>query len=249
MAVSGLQRGRSQARETAPVQPVPLTFVEVVLPFLRPQLADMVRLQLLTGMRPGELVRMRALDVDMTGKVWLYRPGSDQGQEGAHKTAHHGHQRIIPIGPRGQEIVRRNLKTAISAFLFSPREVVEELHAERRQKRKTKVQPSQLRRKRKREPARAPGDRYAVDAYGKAIARACKKADEAAHEQDPSIPKEQKIIPPWHPHQLRHTRATEIRREAGLDTARALLGHRSPKVTEVYAELDLGKACEMEKMG
>jgi hypothetical protein len=58
------------------------------------------------------------------------------------------------------------------------------------------------------------------------------------------------FVPHWHPHQLRHTKATEIRREAGLDAARAVLGHRSPKVTEVYAEIDVNKAAEvMAKLG
>jgi integrase len=54
----------------------------------------------------------------------------------------------------------------------------------------------------------------------------------------------------WNPNQLRHSAATEIRREAGLDAARAVLGHRSPQVTEVYAEIDAAKAARvMEKLG
>ena len=68
-----------------------------------------------------------------------------------------------------------------------------------------------------------------------------------AHEQE--IKKWQKEHR-WHPHQLRHTKATEIRREAGLDAARAVLGHRTPAITEVYAELDMTKAAEvMERLG
>ena len=44
--------------------------------------------------------------------------------------------------------------------------------------------------------------------------------------------------------------ATQLRKEFGLDVARAVLGHSSPAVTEVYAELDLSKAAEaMEKVG
>jgi integrase len=105
-AVRGLQRGRSQARETEPVKPVPEAFVEAVLPHVRPPVAAMVRLQLLTGMRPGEVVILRAIDLDMTGKVWLYRPGSDQGAHGTHKTAHRGQDRVIPVGPRGQQIIK-----------------------------------------------------------------------------------------------------------------------------------------------
>jgi integrase len=54
----------------------------------------------------------------------------------------------------------------------------------------------------------------------------------------------------WRPNQLRHTKATELRRECGLDAARAVLGHRSPQITEVYAEIDLAKAAQvMEKLG
>ena len=44
--------------------------------------------------------------------------------------------------------------------------------------------------------------------------------------------------------------STELRREFGLDVARAVLGHSSPVVTEVYAELDGAEAEEaMEKVG
>lgn len=51
----------------------------------------------------------------------------------------------------------------------------------------------------------------------------------------------------WSPHQLRHTRATEIRHQADLDTARAVLGHQSAAVTEIYAEQDLSKAAKLMK--
>jgi integrase len=218
----------------------------------------MVQLQLLTGMRPGELVILRAIDLDTAGKVWLYRPGSDQGAEGAHKTAHRGHRRIIPIGPRGQEILRRYLKPDLYAHLFSPWEVVERLHADRRQRRKTKVQPSQARRTRKRHPRRKPRDRYSVASYGRAIARAVLAANttktcetcKGRKPEDCCAACQSAAVPHWHPHQLRHTKATEIRREAGLDAARAVLGHRSPVMTEVYAELDMAKAAEvMERLG
>lgn len=42
----------------------------------------------------------------------------------------------------------------------------------------------------------------------------------------------------WHPNQLRHTRATELRRLMGLDAAGAVLGHSGLDVTQVYAERD-----------
>lgn len=236
-AVKGLERGRSAARETEPVKPVPVEFVEATLPFLCPIVADMVWLQLVTGMRPGEVCMMRGIDLDMKGPTWLYRPGSDQGLAGAHKTAHHGHAKIVPIGPQAQEIIRRNLKTDVRAYLFSPSEAATERHARRRAARKSKMTPSQLARRPKRYPKRTPGERYQTSAYGRAIAKAILKANAARPNEPP--------IPHWHPHQLRHTKATEIRREFGLDAARAVLGHRSPAITDVYAELDLGKAIEV----
>ena len=46
-------------------------------------------------------------------------------------------------------------------------------------------------------------------------------------------------VPHWHPHQLRHTRATEVRKTYGLEAAQVSLGHAQAKVTEVYAKRDL----------
>jgi integrase len=128
--------------------------------------------------------------------------------------------------------------------LFSPADSVAELRAEQRANRKTRVQPSQANRKKNR-PRRRPGDCYDVSSYGRAIRRACVEADAKAHKEHPEIPADEVIVPSWHPNQLRHLRATILRRECGLDTARIVLGHRSPEVTEVYAEIDVNKAVEI----
>jgi integrase len=260
-AVSGLQKGRSAARETKPVKPVPLAFVNATLPHVLPQVAAMIQLQLVTGMRPGEVCIMRAIDLDTTGKVWLYRPGSDQ-EHGVHKTAHRGHHRIVPIGPQGQAILRPHLKTELYAYLFSPRDAMSAFRAGQRANRKSRVQPSQVNRQR-RNPKKKLGDCYDSRSYAQAIAKGCTKAypppaplarreNETRKEWKTRLTVQQKEelrawyrLHHWHPHQLRHNKATEVRREHGLDAARALLGHRSPVVTEVYAELDLGKAIEV----
>ncbi len=118
-------------------------------------------------------------------------------------------------------------------YLFSPKEAMEERRAKMRATRKTPVQPSQRDRKKPR-PRRTPGDYYKVPAYNRAISYACQKAG----------------ISKWHPHQLRHNAATVLRKEFGLDVARAVLGHSSPAVTEIYAELDQAKAAEaMARVG
>jgi integrase len=220
-AVPGLERGRTEARETEPVGPVGDAVVDATLPHVLPPVRAMIQLQRLTGARPGEVCIMRACDIDMTGPVWLYRPHS-------HKTRHRGKDRIITLGPRAQEIVKGFLKLDTQAYLFSPAEAMSALRAEQRRNRKTKLQPSQVNR-RKRRPKRKPGKRYTTLSYGYAIRRACVKNG----------------IDLWHPHQLRHSHATEVPRQFGLEAAQVALGHAQANVTEVYAERDLALAVKV----
>ena len=84
--VAGLRRGRSEARETRPVRPVPDAIIEAVRGFVSGVVWAMIRLQCLTGMRSGEVAMMRACDIDMSGKPWIYSPAS-------HKLEHHGTDR------------------------------------------------------------------------------------------------------------------------------------------------------------
>src|SRR5262245_61598558 len=63
-AVAGLKKGRSAARETAPVQPVSDEVVDATLPHLPPVVRAMVHVQRLTGCRPGEVCAMRLRDID-----------------------------------------------------------------------------------------------------------------------------------------------------------------------------------------
>jgi hypothetical protein len=52
-AVAGLKKGRSEARETEPVGPVSDEVVDATLPHVLPAVGAMIRLQRLTGARPG----------------------------------------------------------------------------------------------------------------------------------------------------------------------------------------------------
>jgi integrase len=218
-AVSGLRRGRGKARETEPVKPVEVRHVEATLPFQPAPVAAMVQLQLLTGCRAGEAMRMRAIDLNMSGPVWTYRPHK-------HKNQHRGLERVLFLGPRAQAVVRPFLTTELSAFLFSPRRYVEAMHARRSARRRTRRTPSELRRKRKEKPLRVPAERYDRRSYRQAIVRACRKAG----------------VPPWSPLQLRHTAATTIRAKYGVEAARVILGHSRVETSQIYAERDLSRA-------
>jgi integrase len=43
----------------------------------------------------------------------------------------------------------------------------------------------------------------------------------------------------WHPHQLRHNRATDVRRQFGVEAAQVVLGHTRADVTQIYAERNM----------
>src|SRR5262249_38260878 len=94
----GLRKGRTEARESEPVKPADPAHVAATLPFLSSHVRAMVELQRLTGMRPGEVCKLKLCDVDRSGALWEYRPTH-------HKTAHHGKGRVIPFGPRAGALI------------------------------------------------------------------------------------------------------------------------------------------------
>lgn len=236
--VAGLEAGRSRAIESEPVKPVAQDIVDAIKPFVSRQVWAMIQLQILTGARPGEVVSMRGADLTMSGKVWEYSPAS-------HKTEHHGRERIIFLGPQAQKIVRQFLKPDLSSHLFSPADAKAEHFAVLRTKRKTPLTPSQRNRTPKAQPAKIPGGCYTVTSYGRAIRNACRKADRQARRDQPKVSTDRVLVPDWHPHQLRHSAATELRRQFGIESARVILGHSSAVTTELYAEADRKKAKEI----
>ena len=58
----------------------------------------MIQLQLLTGMRPGEVRLMTLEEIDRSGSVWKYRPA-------LHKLDHKEIDRLIFIGGQSQQIL------------------------------------------------------------------------------------------------------------------------------------------------
>ena len=219
MTVAGLRAGRSAAKESRPIEPVPEADVTATLPELTPQVATMVQLQLCCGARPGEVTSMRPCDINTDGNVWIYKPDS-------HKTEHHGRKRLIYLGPKAQELLRPYLDRVPQAFCFSPAEATKAHRAKLRRNRQSPLTPSQRARKPKTDAKRTAGNRYTKDSYRKAIERAAKRAGVAR----------------WSPNQLRHAKATEIRAKYGIEAAQVVLGHSDAVVTGVYAERDAALA-------
>jgi integrase len=260
-AVRGLPRGTPGVRDTKPVGPVPRPVVEATLPHLPPLVRAMVRVQHFSGCRPTEVCLIRACDIDMTGPVWLYRPKR-------HKTEHHGHQRVIALGPQAQQVVRDFLTLDTQAYLFSPRAGEQARSAERRRSRKAPLTPSQASRTPKANAKRPKRDHYDETSYRNAVYRACDKAfpppEPLARRKGESRKEWQARLTPeqwqelgrwrrehrWHPNRLRHSAATEIRRRFGLEAAKAVLGHTNVETSQIYAERDLTAATAvMEQIG
>jgi integrase len=262
-AVEPLRRGKTPAPDTEPVKPAAEESVKAALPHVSRQVKAMIELQLLSGMRPGEVVRMRLREIDRSSEVWTYTPTK-------HKTAHHGHQRAIYLGPRAQQILAEFFTLDPDRHLFSPADAEAERREALHEKRKTPAGfgnvPGSNRQAR---PKRAPGEYYTVDSYRRAIRRACEVPialpTELEQKRIKTGPKRSrretrrewkcrlgpelwKKLLKWqrqqrfHPHQLRHTAGTELRKEFGAEAAQTILGHKHLKTTEIYAEKNLAVA-------
>lgn len=257
--VRGLRRGKTPAPEAPRVRPVQAELVLATLPALPPIVADLVRVQWLAGMRPGEACALQPRDIDRTWKssdgvpLWLVRFDG-------HKTAWRGHHRWVPLGPRAQEILAPYLERAPDAYCFCPREVAA---AWAREHGRT-FRPDQR---------RAPGERYDTERYDRVVLRACRRTfpppehlarrraprrggwesvacwEERLGEDGRAELRAWEREHSWSPNQLRHARATEIETDCGREDARCVLGHRTPSTTAIYAESVERAARVMARMG
>lgn len=102
-AVAGLRAGYQDVRETEKVGPVPSEHIEAVKAFVRPEIADLIELQLATAMRSGEMLSMTRCQLDISRDPWEFEPHQ-------HKSKHRGRPRKIYIGPRGHVLVQREME-------------------------------------------------------------------------------------------------------------------------------------------
>ncbi|MCS7466114.1 site-specific integrase [Stieleria sp. ICT_E10.1] len=221
-----LRHGQTTAPEGKKRKPVSVDDVIATVKFLSPTLRAMVILQTATGMRPSELFRMRPCDVDRSGDVWLYRVP-------VHKTAHHGIEKVIPLLGEAREAVSPFLLRDAETPCFSPAESAQWFREQRSANRTTPRSCGNVAGgKRKANPKRQPGAQYSKDSYRRAIERAAEKAG----------------VSHWFPYQLRHLAGTVVRELAGIESAQILLGHTSPRTTEIYAKVPLAKAIEAARV-
>jgi integrase len=228
LCVPALRKGKTEARESKDVRPVEWSVVETTLRFTSPIVAAMIQVQWLCGMRPAEVCRMRPMDIDRSGRIWLYVPAR-------HKNSWRGTRLVKAIPQRAQEILAPFLNRPSDSYLFSPQESekwkYDQIAAAAGKKRKTKVYPSERRRRDKARALTAKRtsrckDHYDTNSYARAIRYAIGKAlaDDV-------------MIQHWSPNQLRHGIATELARTLGQQKAQRWLGHDHLDTTSIYAEI------------
>ena len=233
--VTGLKKGRTKAPEKKIRKDVPDEVINRTLPHLLPTLRSMVQLQRNTGMRPSEVFRMKAGEIDMENVVdgvviWLYVPGTHKNE-----WREDDYARVIPLAKQEQDILTPRLvgKTD-NDYIFSPKDTMKERYARDAAKRKSKIQPSQVQRKEcsAKKPKRKDRDCYDKNSYNRAINYAITAANKR-------LPDNEKI-PLWTPYQLRHAAVTAITLATGsLDIARAFAGQKSLNTTVIYNHADL----------
>jgi integrase len=240
--VDGLRRGRTTAREKKKVSPIEWEYVARVLPFVSPTIATMVQVQYLTGMRSDELTALAADEIDRTQDPWLYNPTK-------HKTEWKDLEKFVYFGPKAQALLAPYFKDA-APFLFTPARAWQETIERRRADRKTPIYPSSV----KPSKPRKLSKRYTARSYQQAINHGFVRLARSLGHSEPIVEtievegkKKRKLkvnprvwlkaagITYWHPHQLRHTRATETRSRYGLEGAMAQIGNTFD-ATVIYAE-------------
>ena len=169
--VDPLRKGRCEVKESKPVESVPADLVAATIPHMTGVQADMVRFQMLTGCRPGELVRICPGMVDRSGEVWEIHFDD-------HKTAHRGKARTVYVGPQAQAVLAPYLLRAATHACFSPQESEKQRRLARLEARRTPLSCGNRAGTNRvaRKPRKAPGTAYDTQSYGRAIKYACRRA-------------------------------------------------------------------------
>lgn len=170
---------------------------------------------------PAAMVRVQLLCAMRPGEVCMMRPCDiDRSTTPwvytphSHKNQFRGMNRVIAIGPMAREILQpfidqRILEGDEEGYLFSPAEAIQEAAEE------TGLHYSA--------EMISPQKHYTTRGYSQAVTRAARRAK----------------VHDWSTNQLRHSRATELRKLIGIEKTSAILGHSNLPTTEIYAERDL----------
>lgn len=112
--VKSLRKGDKGTVEGEPRLPVPVKDFALSIRQLHDLLRRAAIVHWLTGMRPDELLSMRADEIDQSAAVWVYRPCR-------HKSQWRGHGREILLGPRAQVLLLPIMDGP--GYIFNPQRI------------------------------------------------------------------------------------------------------------------------------
>lgn len=116
--VQPLVAGRTKAARPRNIRGAEDADLDKALPNLHPDperqrvLEAIIRLQRLTGMRPGEVLELRSCDIDRASEPWLYEPSSGG------KTLHLDKPRRVHLGPQARVIIETHLTGGPADLVF-----------------------------------------------------------------------------------------------------------------------------------
>jgi integrase len=206
--------GQPGVKAPKPVLPVPEEEIAAVMAHVKEPIRTMMHLQLVTGMRPGEVCRLTTGQLDrQSDETWTYKLAS-------HKTSYRNKDRTIVLGPQSIALLRPFLKADPDAYLFTPKSgyLIGGTPAKKPGGRGRKISDNFK-------------PKYTDVAYATAVVRGCRRAG----------------VSVFRPNRIRHTYATKIRHEFGLEAAQVMLGHSRADVTHVYAERNNQVAVEIAR--
>ena len=206
--VQPLKPNRTKLREPVPVKPVGEDDLGKVLKVAPENFADMLRVHRLTGMRPEEVCAMRWEHIDTSSTPWIYRPPF-------FKTQWRGQVRAVLIGPKARKILSKYRGDDFGGYPFSPARLIADGFRS-----PTKGEASRSDPKRASIPNKRGIACWNTGTYCTAIRAYCNRAKATR----------------WTPNRLRHSFATQVRREFGIAVAGCLLGHSmGMKITDGYS--------------
>ncbi len=232
--VKPLRIGTSLAPDNVKRKRITEEELEKVINCLGSVVGDMLRIIWYTGMRPNEVCKMRPYDIIRDDQdCWLYIPGRDHSPVGKHKTMRFERMKVIPLTSESQEVLRKRIRDFNSKnYIFSPKETVAELIANKARERKTPLScGNRPGTNRKEHPMIKPRDRYDHHTLRRACQRACIKAG----------------VELFVPYDLRRSMATRTRATLGKEATKVLLGHAKTSTTEIYLLEEVQEAVKVAK--
>ena len=197
--------------------------IDYTISKLPPTIGDFVRILRGSGSRPSEICSMQVKDlISLDSGLILYAPSK-------HKTAHRKQPRYIAFSQSESRIIEARIKGKNPEnYVFSPRDLMLERYVEKRQNRKTKVQPSQQKRDNKRKTTRLENfkEYFTSGSIGRALKNAIMNFNKTVPESEQ--------IPLWTLYQVRHSAFTANSAAYGVEYAAKIAGHTSPDMARVY---------------